>query len=335
MKHGTLKDISQATGYSKSTISRVLNGKSAEYRISATAVDKIRRAVKEVNYKPNMAAQILRTNKSHSIVLLVPGIDNPFFASIASFIMKEARQYDYNVLVMDTAENAHIENTALNSLIARNIEGIIIVPVGADPARLEQISRTIPLILIDRYFKGYDLPYVSTDNYMGAYNATKLLLKHGHRKILCIQGPGISVTTQERVRGYIEAMKENGNSDNILTKGNEFSVQNGYIETNMVISADYRPTAIFSLSNTILLGTIKALREHEIKIPDEISLISFDDSTYLDYLNPPITRIAQPIENICIIAFKSLMNKIIDNQEMHSSTLLQPQIIVRDSIKIL
>ena len=190
-------------------------------------------------------------------------------------------------------------------------------------------------MLIDRYFEKHNLPYVATDNYVGAYQATKLLLESGHSKILCIQGPSISITTKERVRGYVDALREAGYQDNAMIRGNEFSIQNGYIETKLALNSTTKPTAIFALSSTILLGAVKALNEHKVRIPQDMSIISFDDNLYLDYLNPPITRIAQSLENIGIIAVKMLMQKILEETELHSEILLKPNIIKRDSIKVL
>ena len=133
----------------------------------------------------------------------------------------------------------------------------------------------------------------------------------------------------------MDALREVCHQDNAMIKGNEFSIQNGYIETKLALNSTTKPTAIFALSSTILLGSIKALNEHKIRIPQDISIISFDDNLYLDYLNPPITSIAQPLENIGIIAVKMLMQNIAEETELHSKILLKPNIIKRDSITIL
>ena len=269
----TLIDVSKKTGYSISTISRVLNGKSEKYRISQSAKEVILQSVKELNYQPDIVAQSLRNNTTYTIGLLVPHIDNPFFANIASVVIREAQRYNYTVMLIDTLEDPVQENKAIDSLLSRKIDGI--------------------------------------------------------SKILCIQGPDISITTKERVRGYLDALREAGYQDNAMIRGNEFSIQNGYIETKLALNSTTKPTAIFALSSTILLGAVKALNEHKVRIPQDMSIISFDD------LNPPITRIAQSLENIGIIAVKMLMQKILEETELHSEILLKPNIIKRDSIKVL
>jgi LacI family transcriptional regulator len=298
-------------------------------------VDKILCTVEELNYKPNFIAQSLRNNSTHTIGLLIPHIDNPFFANIANAVIKEAQKYDYIVMLIDTMENSAIEDEAVDSLISRRIDGIIMVPTGENPSKLEKVNLRTPIVLIDRYFEHHNLPFVSTDNYKGSYQATRLLLESGHRRILCIQGPRISITTKERIRGFMDAMHEFGWQDEALIRGNDFSIQNGYIETKLVLSSEVKPTAIFALSNTILLGVVKALNEHKLSIPKDMSLISFDNNLYLDYLNPPITRIAQPIQEIGVIAVKILMQKILREDNIHSEILLEPTIIKRDSIKVI
>ena len=259
----TLIDVSKKTGYSISTISRVLNGKSEKYRISQSAKEVILQSVKELDYQPDIVAQSLRNNTTYTIGLLVPHIDNPFFANIASVVIREAQRYNYTVMLIDTLEDPIQENKAIDSLLSRKIDGIILVPTGENPSKLEEISTKTPIVLIDRYFEKHNLPYVATDNYVGAYQATKLLLESGHSKILCIQGPDISITTKERVRGYLDALREAGYQDNAMIRGNEFSIQNGYIETKLALNSTTKPTAIFALSSTILLGAVKALNEHK------------------------------------------------------------------------
>jgi LacI family transcriptional regulator len=335
MKKDTLLDIAQKSGCSITTVSRVLNGKSGEYRISKITEERILGVVKELNYKPNYFAQSLRKSKTHTIGLLVPHINNPFFANIANVVIREAQKFNYMVILIDTMEKGVLEDDAVDTMLSRNIDGLIIVPSGEDPQKLESISLETPIVLIDRYFENNKLPYVSTNNYKGAYEATKLLLESGHRRILCIQGPRISSTTKEQVRGFMDAMHEFGHQDEAFIRGNDFSIQNGYIETKMMLSSGIRATAIFALSNMILLGVVKALKEHKLNIPNDISIISFDDNLYLDYLDPPISRVVQPIEEIGMIAVKMLMQKITDNKDLNFEILLEPTIIKRESIKLM
>lgn len=335
MKKGTLEDIERLTGYSKTTISRVLNQKSERYRISETAKTKILRVAQKLDLKLNFVAQSLRNGSSHTVGLVIPYIRNPFFANLASTIISEANNYEYTVMLIDTQENPELEAKAIDTMIGRNIDGIILVPCGSDSAFLEEANKTTPIILVDRYFENSSLPYVATDNYNGAFQGMQLLLESGHKNILCIQGPQISITSKERIRGCKDAAQAFGSDINLIIKGNEFSIQNGYIETKLSLTDNSNITAIFALSNTILLGSLEALKENHKNVPQEMSIICFDNNFYLDYLNPPISRVAQPISSIGIAALKMLMQSITEKQAIHSNLLMAPNIIKRESIKII
>ena len=187
-------------------------------------------------------------------------------------------------------------------------------------------------MLIDRYFNSTELSYVCTDNYQGGFEATKYLLNNGHEKILCIQGTPHSMPVRERVRGYLDALRGHGIEQNARIAGNSFSIQNGYLETKLALNSPERPTAIFALSNTILLGAIKAIKESGLSIPDDISAITFDNNTFLDFIDPPITRISQPVNEIGTLAVKLLMQGIAEKRSTGARMQLQPQLIVCDSV---
>ena len=335
MQKETLITIAERTGFSISTISRVLHGKAQKYRIAAKTVKTITEEARKCNYQPNLTAQSLRTRRTNTIGLMVPSIDNPFFANIANVIIHEARLYKYTVILIDSMENEKDEREGINSLMSRNIDGIIVVPCGCDARPLEEAASRTPIVLIDRYFPDTTLPYVSTDNYLGSYNATRMLLEGGHRRICCIQGPPSSITTIERVRGYREALLSYGLKDGGMVSGTDFSIQNGYVETKLALAGVEPPTAIFALSNTILLGTLKAVEEAGLKVPDDLSIISFDNYTYLDFLSPAITRVNQPIEEMGILAVKILLQVLKSKELSHTQILLPPSIIIRNSVHLL
>ena len=335
MKKTTLTDLSLHTGLSKTTISRVLNGKSREFRINRQTQDKVITAAQELNYKPTLIAQLLHKKPMRTIGIVLPSLSNPFFASLASAISVEAKKHDLFVMLFDTQEDPAQEESALRKMQEYHIDGIVVAPCGKDPRMLEKVSRNVPLVQVDRYFEVADLSYVSTNNFRGAYDAMYLLLKSGHRNIVCIQGPSFSVTNRERIRGCRKAIEDYGEQCALHVLGNDFSIQNGYIEGQFALSQKNRPTAIFTMSNTIMLGTMRAIKEHHLNIPDDISLVSFDDNLYIDYLNPPITRVAQPVTSMGIAAIKLLVNTIMQNGKLHSNMLLTPTLVNRNSVKII
>ncbi len=334
MKKDTLKSISQRTGYSMTTVSRVLNGNANKYRISKKTTEIITAEARESNFTPSLLAKGLRTNKTRTIGLLVPGIDNPYFANIASIVISEAKKAGNTVVLVDSMESEESEREELSSLVSRQVDGVIAVPCGQNPSYLENIDRGgTPVVLIDRYYDNTTLSYVCTDNYRGGYEATSYLLQNGHANILCIRGVPHSTPSCERARGYADAMQAHGCANEGGIEGSDFSVRNGYLETKLALQRSKPPTAIFAMSNTILLGALKAIREASLQIPSDISIISFDNNVYLDYLDPAITRISQPINEIGAMAIKLLMQRIAGDGDMQQARLqLPPQLVVCNSV---
>lgn len=329
-----ITDIAEMTGLSITTVSRVLSGKAEQYRIGLKSQQKVKEAAKRLHYVPNHFASNLRTGKSGALALIIPSLNNPFFAAIASEINTELRKFNYITIISDSDENIETEKMELLHLEARNVEGLIIVPCGDEWEHIKAVQEQgIPIVCIDRYFEDLDIPYISTDNYEGAYKATKYLIANGHSKITCIQGKRNSTPNRLRLKGFIEAMKESGFENYIIT-GDEFSFQNGYLETKLLLQRKDRPTAIFTLSNTIAMGCMKALKEENVSIPKDISLFTFDDHPYLDYLSTPISCIAQPVEDISKMAVKYLLSMIQNKDITRSQVLLKPTMKLRDSVGI-
>lgn len=331
MKKDTLMSISEKTGYSISTVSRVLSGKGRQYRIGQNTIDYITQVAESCNYTPNLIAQSLRTNKTNTIGLTVPSIDNPFFATLSGVIINQLKNRGYNILLSDTMENAGNEVEALNSFVSRKVDGIIAVPVSSSPDYLEEISRSIPVILIDRYFDDTKLPYVCTDNYSGGYMATEYLISKGYRNILAIQGVRSSMPNKERVRGFEQAILDHSDLGVLHdVRGSSFSVENGYEETKKALTASERPDAIFAFSTTILLGSIKAIRELGMRIPDDVAIISFDNNRFLDYLDPAVTRVEQPVNVVGKLVTDNIIKMVEapENEVMPSSQILiRPMLI--------
>ena len=330
MKKDTLLTISDRTGYSISTVSRVLSGKGKKYRISQQTIDYITDVARSCNYTPNLIAQSLRTRKTNTIGLTIPNIDNPFFATLSGVIINQLKKCGYNIILSDTMENVDNEVEALNSFLSRNVDGIIAVPVSSDPGYMEEISGTVPVVLIDRYFENTTLPYVCTDNYSGAYAAAEHLIARGYKRLLAIQGVPASMPNRERLRGFWQAVDDNRDKGiRAVVSGDSFSVENGYKEAMNALETDERPDAIFTFSNTILLGAIKAIRELGLRIPEDVAIISFDNNRFLDFLDPAITRIEQPIAVIGKMVTDNIV-RMIESEEKGS--LDSFQVLVRPAL---
>lgn len=304
----TLKSIAKIIGCSDTTVSRVLSGKSKQYRISAKTEEEILRLTRELHFVPNPLAASLRTRRTLTIGLVIPDISNPFFAGIVPFVQRECRKLGYAVLLADTNENMELEIESVSILHKRSIDGLIIAPVGQRFDHLEQLHQDgLPIVLLDRYFPDSHIPYVASDNYQGGRDAANHLIENSHKMIACIQGVPYTTPNSERVRGYKDAMAAAEiavNEDWIV--GDSFGEENGYFETRLLLKESRRPTALFALSNLIALGALRAISEEHLHVPQDISLISFDEQPYSNFLATPMTTVAQQIQEIGKIAMQML-----------------------------
>lgn len=329
-----MAEIASRTGFSKTTISRVLSGQSDKYRISKKTCEAIVKEAKKCHYTKHLSAQRLREIESSTIGLLLPSLANLFFAELADVIIEELNKAGYFTVLMDTMENEDKFRESVQTLASRRVRGIIAVPCDGGIPVLEEIDANgTPVVLIDRSHNESALSYVTTNNYQGSKKATEELIQKGHRRIACLQGKDSS-TNRDRVAGYRDAMQAAGLGEQIMTVGNEFTIQNGYLETKLLLAMDpsTRPSAIFSLSNMIALGAIKAINEAGLNIPEDIALLTFDNNTYLDFMQPSLTRIAQATGDMGILAVKLLLDRINHNTLTKTTLILTPTLIKGDSV---
>ncbi len=329
----TLNEIAEQAGVSVSTASRVLNDKAAEFRISSETESLVLRIADELGYRPNQVARGLRLQTTNTIGLVAPDIANPFFASIVQRVQTVSHDLGYSLVVCNTNEDAELETEHLNLLDSKRVTGLIAMPVGQDDSSYRAWLKTgVPIVLVDRYFEGLDVPAVVVDNYRGSYEATSFLASAGHTRIAFIQGLPGTYTNTERLRGYRAALEDHKlgvNGDLIV--GGDFRQQNGYIETKLLLSLEDRPTALFASSDLITLGALKAIDEERLNIPGDISLLSFDDFDFAPYLKCPLTVVRQPKEMMGEVAVKLLVEQLSNSAADNKRVVLKPRLIVRES----
>lgn len=296
------------------------------------------KTAEEMNYRPNQLARSLRLKKTHTIGLLVPDISNPFFSYITRSIQRVAHRYGYSLIVCDTDDNIEFEIEHINLLTSKGVDGLIIMPVGQKYEHIQNVLNiSIPVVLMDRSFDELRTHCVVVDNYTGAYKAVEHLIALGHSRIAIIQGLPNTKTNNERVKGYKDALiRHNLPIDENLIVGNDYRKENGYIETKFLLNLVTPPTAIFTTSDLITLGALQAFNEEGYCIPEDISIVSFDDIDFAPYLIAPLTTVRQPKELMGEIAVKLLVEDMKSGSKRDKSKIvLQPQLIVRKSVKLL
>jgi len=306
-----LKELAASLGISVSTVSRVLSGRAEQNRIAPATRELVLAAANKLGVMVDQGARGLRLRQTLTIGLLIPDIANPFFASLACAVEKAARAGGYTVLLCDSRESTAIERETVDLLHSRRVDGLILAPVGETHSHLLPLQQAgIPVVLADRVFPQWDVPSVVADSYGGARMAVDHLVAHGHRRIGCVQGLAASYSNTERLRGFKAGLKAAGiRFDPGLLRGTDFTAEGGYhAAMELCRNPETRPTALFTLGSLLALGAMRAIHECGLKVPQDVSVVSFDEQPWAEFLSPSLTTIAQPVETIANEAFARLLD---------------------------
>lgn len=336
----SIKDIAQVTGYSVATISRYLNNSGY---VSQKAACSIEKAINDYHYKPNYIARNLVTQKSNTVGLLIPSINNPFLMDFVEGVEEESSKTGYNIFLCHSRDDAETESRYLKLLLERRVDGIILFPVSAKNPFYNEVSHSIPMLSVIRKIEGAGIASIILDDYNGGYRIAEYIIQKGHRKIAFINGTQNLSTGRERWRGTKAAADDYGLEidDNLVVFVN-FSIQNAYTETMRILKGS-RPTAVCAAGQLLSLGAMKAIKELGLCIPADISLIAFDgiDGTYYEnFIEPKITANKNEYKEMGKIAFIMMIDEIEEKKKKHENTKTKDVVISlnieeRDSVKVL
>jgi LacI family transcriptional regulator len=308
----TLEQVAQAAGVSPSTASRALAGKARQCRISVSTELAILQAAKGLGFQASHVARSLRTQKTGLIGLLVPDASNPFFAAIARKATIHAERQGLSTLLADSHDSIEHERDLLTHLQSRQVEGLIVCPIGDSSTELRSLVRSgAKVVVVDRWFADVELTTVTSENEHGAFIGTSAIIEKGHRRIGCLQGrPGTS-SNDERLLGFTKALSDNNIDPDLgLIQGDDFNEASGYHSTCQLLDTYPDLTALFALSNQNALGALRAFAERKLKVPHDISLVTFDDAPFAEYLASPLSVVRQDIEAIGHCAAELLIEQI-------------------------
>ena len=328
-------DIAKIAGVSRSTVSRVVNNYP---NVPEETRKKVLEIIEKYNYVPHASARMLAGVKNRIIGLFIIEMreetdgnqvsTNSYFTPFTGAVIDKANQYGYNVLISiinKPEDYKNVKEMFYNKTISG---GIFIGEKNSEPQIKEIIIGGYKVVLIDQDNKEDETVYsksiiIKADNYSGAYNATKYLIDLGHKDIAHISGIASQLSAMERLEGYKRAMSDSGISikNNLIAKGN-FTVEGGYRATKKLLSK-VKPTAIFAGNDSIALGTYEAIEELGLKIPDDISVVGFDDIEVAKYLNPKLTTVKMTLQEMASIAVNSLINTI-ENESNYSANYVVP-----------
>lgn len=328
----TMKDVARISGLSIATISKYINGGNVleENRVV------IEKAIKELGFEVNEIARGLKTNKTMTIGLLIPSLENIFFTSIVSNIESILIKNGYSTIICDYKEDKNLEKLKLDFLVKKMVDGIITMPMGCDIEIINSvIKRNIPIVLIDRALKGVECDTVLVDNLNASYNAVEQLIILGHKRIGIICGPDDIYTAQERLKGYERVHEDYAmNIDSNLIKKGDYQVESGYSLLLELIKMEEPPTAILVTNYEMTLGAIMAINESDIKIPNDISFIGFDNLQLAKVVKPPLSIVIQPVKQIGEVAANLILKRLKgDNSNLPSMVRLKTELILKDSVR--
>lgn len=293
----TIKDIAEKTGLGLATISKYLNGGNVRPKNRAA----IEAAVAELGFTLNEYARGLKTRRSHTIGIIIPELRNLFITSIITVMEDILRQKGYGILVCDCRTDEKLEAEAVQFLLSKMVDGIVSMPVARDGGFLQPAwERNVPVVLIDRMVPGLETQAdrVLVDNEQAAFQSIRHLQELGHHEIGIVVGPDGVYTSGERLKGYLRAFDGSLPQDGSLVAHADYTVQGGYQAVKTLISAHPSMSALFVTNYEMTLGAILAANELQIKIPQQLSLVGFDNMELAGVISPRLTIVVQPLEEI-------------------------------------
>jgi LacI family transcriptional regulator len=326
----TMQDIARGLNVSVVTVSKVLRNKG---KISAATRKRVLRRAKELNYQTNWIARSLVTRRTFTIGLLLPDFTHPFFAEIAKAVAETVRPHGYHVVISYFEENPQLERNEAESLLARQVDGLIMASAQSGAAAFRQIqSRKVPFVLIDRPVAGVRASFVGADNAAIGQLATAHLIERGCRRIALLRGPSINIATG-RMEGYRRALAKHG-----LPVLPGYIVEAGYRDDTgreamrRLLDTHPRPDGVFCYNDPVAIGAIQAISEAGLKVPCDIAVVGAGNVHYSDFLAVPLTTVDQGTVEIGKRAADLLLEQIGAKQaRRRRKILIKPKLVIRKS----
>ncbi|MCB0118305.1 MAG: LacI family DNA-binding transcriptional regulator [Anaerolineales bacterium] len=322
----SIKDVAKAAGVSTATVSRVLANNAP---IKPETRERVLKAVSDLNYRPNLIARSLRIQKSMKIGLVVSDIRNPFFTAIGRAVEDTAHQNGYSVLMCNTDEDPDKEEMYLKLLYDENVAGVIFSPTQQFNISSQTYDQKMPFVIIDRSIDSKNVDMVLLDNVTAAYELTEHLIANGYKKLAGIFGDA-STTGQERSKGFHKSLKEHDLSPAAV----HFiapRIQPAYETCMSLLGQPNRPDAIFTSNSLQTAGAYQAARDSKLKVPQDVAIVGFDDTIWGTLVDPPVTVIEQPTEEIGRTATELLFKRIQEPDRSPKTVILKGSLIARGS----
>ncbi|MCD6386267.1 LacI family DNA-binding transcriptional regulator, partial [Candidatus Sumerlaeota bacterium] len=337
-----IREIARLSGVSYITVSRVLNDSPL---VKESTKKRVQQVIEKHGYTPNLIARGLRKRKSNTIGLIITNMTYPFFPEIVQAIEDEALNNNYDVIICDSQGDKDKEVRRLKALLSRRVDGLIAAPINQPgnnnlETYQEIVDRNIPVVIINYPFPLEKSDFVGVDDYPAAQEATEYLISLGHRRIAFFHD--VFAVGEARLKGYISTLKKHGipvEKELIFMRdiqhegirkgiGDELD---GFIFCQKALAMQDPPTAIFCSNDAIAIGAYRAIAEQGLKIPEDISILGFDNVPYSAFLYVPLTTISQPMEEIGRTAFHLLLERINSPERSSRRVLVETELVIRSS----
>lgn len=338
-----IRDVAELAGVSITTVSHVIN--ETRY-VSEELTKRVYDAMEEINYHPNTLARSLRSGRTKTIGLLIPDISNLFFAEISRKIEDRGFKFGYSVVLCNTDDDSEKEQSYIKVLLEKQVDGIVFISSGNRETNLSKpLDLDIPIVVADREVASTRTDVVLLDNFQGGYDATQHLISCHHQRIGCISGPSLLTPSAQRVDGYKQALRESGiDIEEDLVQMGDFRFSGGEEAMRKILSVTDQPTAIFVCNDMMALGAIRAINDTGKRVPDDYSLIGFDNIPLSKTVYPALTTMAQPIQQMAELIIDLLLEKInlkqirkrdAERSPQYQRIILKAELIKRDSCKVI
>ena len=327
----SIYDVAKKAGVSVVTVSRVINNAST---VRQSSRDKVMKAIKELNYQPSSAAQSLARGKTNVIGLLIPNLTDPFIMEVVDSVDRELEKKGY-FLALSVIGNSDDSTLRSNFLFQQDrVDGILILtPIFENDYVTSLKNKNIPFVIMDNQLFPFTVSSIVVNNFKGGYDVTRHLLELGHLKFGCIGGPEEFLSAKHRIDGFNAALTEVGIEPYKISRG-EFDITTGYEVTTKWIEDNELPTALICGDDHIAFGAIDALRENGLRVPEDISVVGYDDHPFASKLHPHLTTVKQPAAEIGVKGVEALFNAMNGQEKQHVVVKLPPELIIRHTTSI-
>ncbi|MGL5102110.1 MAG: substrate-binding domain-containing protein [Plesiomonas sp.] len=328
----TMKDVARLAGVSTSTVSHVINDSRF---VSDEIRTRIMSAVETLNYSPSALARSLKVNQTHTIGMLVTTSNNPFFAEVVRGVEQSCYERGYQLVLCNTAGDPQRMSHSVDTLLQKRVDGILMMcsESHADISCLFRRHPTVPLVMMDWGPQGAQADLIRDNSEYGGYLATRHLLAQGHRQIAIITGPLDKHPSLGRLQGYLRALNEAGiTPDPAYQVEGDFDFSGGLCGMTQLLSCNPRPTAVFCGNDVMAVGAYQVLHYAGLQVPEDMSVMGYDDIELARYLSPPLTTVHQPKEDLGQLAVDTLLARLHDRNRDPAVIMLEPSLVRRASV---